>query len=192
MGGAASLVTVGQTALRVLKQLGVKAGQTLLIHGAAGSVGIIAVQLAVARGITVIGTAAERDLERVTALGATAVRYGDGWAERVKAAAPGGVDFVFDAAGAGVLADSVALAGDAARVITIADMSAASTASASAAQHPPTGRPSLPELVQLPPPEGSPSRSGAPTRWRRPPRRTPTWKPTATTARSSCSLEEEG
>ncbi|MFD7057121.1 NADP-dependent oxidoreductase [Streptomyces mirabilis] len=146
---AASLVTVGQTAARVLDQLGVQAGQTLLIHGAAGSVGVIAVQLAAARGITVIGTAAERDLERVTALGATAVRYGDGWVERVKAAAPGGVDFVFDASGAGVLADSVALTGDAAKVITIADMAAAQHGVRFSAGTSEQGRQSLPELVQL-------------------------------------------
>ncbi|MGW7001235.1 NADP-dependent oxidoreductase [Streptomyces sp. NPDC054933] len=120
---AASLATVGETAFRAVKHLGVQAGQTLLIHGAGGSVGTIAVQLAAAQGITVVGTVAEDDIARVTALGATAVRYGDGWAERAKAAAPGGVDFVFDASGAGVLADSVALVGDAARVITIADPS---------------------------------------------------------------------
>lgn len=122
---AASLVTVGRTAFRVLRELGVRAGQTLLVHGAAGSVGTVAVQLAAARGITVVGTVGEHDIERVTALGATAVRYGDGWAERVKAAAPRGVDAVFDASGAGVLAESVALAGDSARVVTIADMTAA-------------------------------------------------------------------
>ncbi|MCP9213142.1 NADP-dependent oxidoreductase [Streptomyces cucumeris] len=122
---AASLVTVGRTASRVLAQLGVREGRTLLVHGAAGSVGFLAVQLAVARGITVIGTVGEHDVERVTALGATAVRYGDGWAQRVKAVAPQGVDFVLDASGAGVLADSVALTGDSAHVITIADMSAA-------------------------------------------------------------------
>jgi NADPH:quinone reductase-like Zn-dependent oxidoreductase len=122
---AAALVTVGEAAFRALSHLNVKAGQTLLIHGAAGSVGTIAVQLAVARGITVIGTAAAEDLERVTALGATAVRYGEGWSDRVRALAPDGVDAVFDTSGAGVLAESVALAGDAARVITIADESAA-------------------------------------------------------------------
>ncbi|MFB7667803.1 NADP-dependent oxidoreductase [Kitasatospora sp. NPDC056138] len=145
---AASLVTVGQTAFRVLGQLGVQAGRTLLVHGAAGSVGTVAVQLAAARGITVIGTAAERDLEQVGGLGATAVRYGDGWAERVTAAAPGGVDFVFDASGAGVLADSVALTGDAARVITIADMSAAQHGVRFSAGTAEDGQ-SLPELVRL-------------------------------------------
>jgi NADPH:quinone reductase-like Zn-dependent oxidoreductase len=122
---AASVISVGEAAFRVLKHLGLKAGQTLLILGAGGSVGTIAVQLAAARGVTVIGTAAEGDLARLTGLGATAVRYGDGWADRVRAAAPGGVDAVFDAAGAGLLADAIALAGDAARVITIADDNAA-------------------------------------------------------------------
>ena len=138
---AASVISVGEAAFRVLKHLGLKAGQTLLILGAGGSVGTIAVQLAAARGITVIGTAAEGDLERLTGLGATAVRYGDGWADRVRAAAPGGVDAVFDAAGAGLLADAIALAGDAARVITIADDNAADTACASPAPTRPTGRP---------------------------------------------------
>jgi NADPH:quinone reductase-like Zn-dependent oxidoreductase len=81
---AAALVTVGEAAYRGLAHLGVKAGQTLLIHGAAGSVGTIAVQLAVARGLTVIGTAAAGDLEHVTALGAVAIRYGDGRADPVR------------------------------------------------------------------------------------------------------------
>ncbi|MCG6497672.1 NADP-dependent oxidoreductase [Kitasatospora sp. A2-31] len=146
---AASLVTVSQTAHRVLGQLGVQPGQTLLVHGAAGSVGVIAAQLAAARGITVIGTAAERDLERVTALGATAVRYGDGWVERVEATAPDGVDVVFDASGAGVLADSVTLTGDPAKVITIADMSAQQHGVRFSAGTADQGEGALPELVQL-------------------------------------------
>jgi NADPH:quinone reductase-like Zn-dependent oxidoreductase len=125
METAAALVTVGEAAFRALSHLNVKAGQTLLIHGAAGSVGTIAVQLAVARGVTVVGTAAAEDLELVTALGAKAVRYGEGWADRVRVVAPDGVDAVLDTSGAGVLAESVALTGDAARVITIADESAA-------------------------------------------------------------------
>lgn len=120
---AAAMVTVGEAAYRAIEHLGVQPGQTLLIHGAGGSVGTIAVQVAAARGITVIGTAAEQDTERVNGLGARAVLYSEGWAERVKAAAPGGVDSVFDTSGAGVLADSVALVGDADKVITIADPS---------------------------------------------------------------------
>lgn len=122
---AAALVTVGETAYRGLHHLDARAGETLLIHGAGGSVGTIALQLAVARRITVIATAGGHDLERLTALGATAVPYGDGWVERVRAAAPQGVDRVFDTSGAGLLADSVALTGNAGQVITIADMAAA-------------------------------------------------------------------
>ncbi|MFI9272133.1 NADP-dependent oxidoreductase [Kitasatospora sp. NPDC052896] len=122
---AAGLVTVGETAYRGLHHLGAKAGDTLLIHGAGGSVGTIAVQLAAARGITVVGTVGAQEIERVSELGATAVRYGEGWVERVRTAAPQGVDYVLDCSGAGVLADSVTLVGDAARVITIADTAAA-------------------------------------------------------------------
>ncbi|GAA3131573.1 NADP-dependent oxidoreductase [Streptomyces echinatus] len=122
---AAALPTVGETAFRALKHLDLTPGETLLIHGSAGSVGAIALQLATARGITVVATAGADDLERVTALGATAVTYGPGWRERVLAAAPQGVDAVFDTSGAGVLGESVDLVGGPDRVITIADMNAA-------------------------------------------------------------------
>jgi NADPH:quinone reductase-like Zn-dependent oxidoreductase len=146
---AAAVVTVGEAAFRGLKHLGLKAGQTLLVLGAGGSVGGIAVQLATARGITVIGTAAEGDLGRLAALGAAAVRYGDGWAQRVRAAAPAGVDAVFDTSGAGILADAVALAGDAAHVITIADANAAEHGVRFTGQDPADRAPeALPELAE--------------------------------------------
>jgi NADPH:quinone reductase-like Zn-dependent oxidoreductase len=148
--GAASVISVGEAAFRVLKHLGLKEGQTLVILGAGGSVGTIAVQLAAARGITVIGTAAEGDLERLTRLGATGVRYGDGWADRVRAVTPGGVDAVFDAAGAGLLTDAIALAGDVARVITIADDNAADTGVRFTGADPADRAPeALPELAAL-------------------------------------------
>jgi NADPH:quinone reductase-like Zn-dependent oxidoreductase len=134
----------------VLKHLGLKAGQTLLILGAGGSAGSIAAQLAVTRGITVIGTAAERDLARLNGFGVTAVEYGDGWADRVRAAAPAGVDAVFDAAGAGLLADAIGLAGDPARVITIADESAPEHGVRFTGQDPADRAPeALPELAAL-------------------------------------------
>jgi NADPH:quinone reductase-like Zn-dependent oxidoreductase len=120
---AAALVTIGETAYRALAHLDISPEQTLLVHGAGGAVGAIAVQLAVARGVTVVGTAGEHDLDRVSKFGAVAVRYGDGWAQRVRDAVPGGVvDRVLDAAGAGVLAESISLTGDARRVLTIADL----------------------------------------------------------------------
>lgn len=121
---AAALPSAGEAAYRALKHLDLKSGQTLLIHGAGGSVGAIAVQLAVARGITVIGTASQQDLQRVTALGGVAVLYGSGWLDRARLAAPQGVDAVFDTSGAGVLPESIDLVGSPTNVITIADMAA--------------------------------------------------------------------
>jgi NADPH:quinone reductase-like Zn-dependent oxidoreductase len=88
---AGSLAGAGGTAYAVLKKLGVKAGETLLIHAAAGGVGTFAVQLAKAQGVNVIGTTGEANHEYLRSLGATPVSYGDGLLERVRAAAPDGV-----------------------------------------------------------------------------------------------------
>ncbi|HEY3709084.1 MAG TPA: NADP-dependent oxidoreductase [Amycolatopsis sp.] len=120
-GGAAGAV---ESATRVLDRLAVGAGDTVLVQGAAGGVGTVAVQLAVARGATVIGTASERNHEFLRSLSAVPTTYGTGLAERIHALAPSGVDAVFDCAG-GALPDLVAIAGDAARVVTIADATAA-------------------------------------------------------------------
>ncbi|KQX45609.1 MULTISPECIES: NADP-dependent oxidoreductase [unclassified Streptomyces] len=125
---AASLPVAGETAQRVLDLIGVREGETLFLHGAAGVVGSVAVQLAVAAGITVVGSASESNHAYLRELGAIPVAYGDGLADRVRAAAPGGVDAVFDAAGHGVLPVAIELlGGDAApkeRIATIADTEA--------------------------------------------------------------------
>ena len=121
---AAALPVAAETALRVLRLLEVTQGDTLLIHGAAGGVGTVAVQLAVARGATVIGTASEANHDHLRGLGATPVLYGEGLVDRVRAAAPDGVDAVFDAAGRGALPDSIALRGGTSRIVTIADPAA--------------------------------------------------------------------
>ena len=121
---AASLPVAAETALRVLRVLEVTQGDTLLIHGAAGGVGTVAVQLAIARGATVVGTASEANHDHLRELGAIPVLYGDGLVERVRAAAPDGVDAVFDAAGRGALPDSIELRGGASRIVTIADPAA--------------------------------------------------------------------
>ncbi|MFC4032368.1 NADP-dependent oxidoreductase [Streptomyces polygonati] len=120
-GGAAGAV---ETATRVLDRLAVGAGRTVLVQGAAGGVGTVAVQLAVARGAIVIGTASEANHDFLRSLGAEPTTYGTGLAERIRALAPAGVDAVFDCAG-GALPDLVAIAGDPARVVTIADLTAA-------------------------------------------------------------------
>jgi NADPH:quinone reductase-like Zn-dependent oxidoreductase len=64
---AVTLPVAVDTATRNLDLLKVGAGDTLLIHGASGAVGVVAVQLAVARGATVIGTASQANEERVGA-----------------------------------------------------------------------------------------------------------------------------
>jgi NADPH:quinone reductase-like Zn-dependent oxidoreductase len=122
---AAALPSVTETAMRALDQLGVKTGDTLLINGASGSVGGAAVQLAVARGARVIGTAGPANQDYLRSLGAEPVAYGDGFADRVRTLAPDGVDLALDAAGSGVLAELVELAGGAGQVITIADFAGA-------------------------------------------------------------------
>ena len=90
----------------------------------AGSVGIIATQLAVSRSVTVIGAAAPRDHDLVRSLGGVPVSYGAGLADRVRVISPS-VDAVLDAAGKGELRDAIALAGGPARVMTLADEHAA-------------------------------------------------------------------
>ncbi|MFI5935142.1 NADP-dependent oxidoreductase [Actinoplanes sp. NPDC051494] len=115
-GGMAANV---ETATRTLDRLKVGAGTTLLIEGAAGGVGTVAVQLAVARGARVIGTASEHNHEFLRGLGAIPVTYGPGLAERA-----GAVDAVLDCVGSGSLGDLVAIAGDPGKVVTIADFGA--------------------------------------------------------------------
>src|SRR6201999_2079766 len=118
---AAALPAAVETATRALDQLGVTSGTTLLINGASGSVGSAAVQLAVARGARVIGTASPANHDYLRSLGADPVAYGDGLTERVRALAPGGVDLALDAAGSGVLPELIELAGGAGHVLTVAD-----------------------------------------------------------------------
>ncbi|MGW2251625.1 NADP-dependent oxidoreductase [Kitasatospora sp. NPDC001660] len=123
---AAAIPVAAETAERALDTLGARAGETLLVHGAAGGVGTLVLQFARVRGITVVGTASEANHAHLRELGAIPVAYGDGLAERVRAAAPGGVDRVLDAAGlGGVLPLSIELAGGADRVLTIVDIAGA-------------------------------------------------------------------
>jgi len=123
--GAAALPAAVETATRALDQLGAESGSTLLINGASGSVGSAAVQLAVVRGARVIGTASAANHSYLRSLGAEPVAYGEGFAGRVRALAPGGVDVALDVAGSGVLPELIELAGGAGHVVTIADFAGA-------------------------------------------------------------------
>ncbi|MEV5491121.1 NADP-dependent oxidoreductase [Streptomyces bobili] len=121
---AVALPVAGETSERVLNLLGVSAGETVLMHGASGAVGTLAVQLATARGARVIATAGPSNQDYLASLGATATVYGAGLVERVRALAPDGVDAVFDLAGKGALEDSITLRGGTERIVTIADVGA--------------------------------------------------------------------
>ncbi|OKJ08276.1 NADP-dependent oxidoreductase [Kitasatospora sp. CB01950] len=123
---AAALPVAAETSERILGVLGVQPGETLLVHGAAGGVGTLLLQFARARGITVVGTASEANHAYLRELGAIPVAYGEGLAERVRAAAPGGVDRALDAAGkADEVPVSIELTGSADRVLTITSPMAA-------------------------------------------------------------------
>ncbi|MFB7075714.1 NADP-dependent oxidoreductase, partial [Streptomyces sp. NPDC056290] len=81
---AAGYPSVMETALRVLGEVGVRPGQTLLVSGASGGVGSAVLQIARDRGITVIGTAGAASQDYLRGLGALATTYGEGWVERVR------------------------------------------------------------------------------------------------------------
>lgn len=118
---AGVLSASGQTAWTALDELGVAAGDTLLIHAAAGGVGSFAVQLGRVRGATVVGTASERNHDYLRSLGAVPVTYGPGLADRVRALAPDGVDAALDCIGGDALDVSLELIGSTDRIVTIAD-----------------------------------------------------------------------
>ena len=122
---AAGLPVALETATRSLDQLGVGQGISVLINGAAGGIGSTAVQLAIARGARVIGTASTANHDYLRALGAEPVTYGEGLVERVRALAPDGVDVALDVAGSGVLPELIELAGGAKNVVTLADFDGA-------------------------------------------------------------------
>jgi NADPH:quinone reductase-like Zn-dependent oxidoreductase len=82
--GAAGLPVAVETAVRTLDLLGVGAGSTVVINGAADAVGSAAVQIAVARGARVIGTASPGNHEYLRSFGAELTTYGDGLAKRLR------------------------------------------------------------------------------------------------------------
>lgn len=114
------LPLAGLTALQSLNALRVGAGDTVLVHAAAGGVGHLAVQIARARGARVIGTAGERNHDYLRGLGAEPVTYGDGLTERVRALAPGGVSTVADFVG-GQLETTLAVLAEGGRHVSVAD-----------------------------------------------------------------------
>jgi NADPH2:quinone reductase len=118
---AGGLMVTGVTAVHALAATGVGPGDTVVIHGASGGVGLMAVQLAVADGARVIGTASEAGQTHLRRLGAEPVAYGDGLLDRLRDLAPEGVDAAIDTVGTDEAIDaSVALVADRDRIATIA------------------------------------------------------------------------
>jgi NADPH:quinone reductase-like Zn-dependent oxidoreductase len=129
--GAAALPVAVETATRTLDLLKVAEGQTVLVNGAAGAVGIATVQLARERGARVIGTASPGNHDYLRSYGAEATTYGDGLVERVRAIAGRAgpvIDRAIDDAGGGALPALVELAGGPQNVVTIADYEGAQQA----------------------------------------------------------------
>jgi NADPH:quinone reductase-like Zn-dependent oxidoreductase len=118
---AGGLLLTGATAVHTLEATGVGAEDTVLIHGGSGGVGLFAVQLAVARGATVLATASPAKHDLLRELGAVPVSYGVGLAERVRGAAAGGVTAAIDLIGTDEAVDvSIELVADRRRIATIA------------------------------------------------------------------------
>jgi NADPH:quinone reductase-like Zn-dependent oxidoreductase len=122
---AGSLFVAGCTAYATLRAVAAGAGDTVVVAGAAGGVGAIAVQLAVAAGATVIGVASERQHPWLRDHGVIPVAYGEGVEQRIREAAEGPVDAFIDLVGGDYVQLALALGVAPQRIDTIVDFGAA-------------------------------------------------------------------
>jgi NADPH:quinone reductase len=119
---AANLLLVGTTAADLLHTSAARDGETVLLHGAGGAVGVSVLQQARALGVRIVGTASAANFDFVRRFGAIPVEYGPGLLDRVQAAAPDGVSAALDTVGSTEAGDvSLAVVKDRSRVVTIAD-----------------------------------------------------------------------
>ncbi|MFB2597171.1 NADP-dependent oxidoreductase [Herbiconiux sp. P17] len=121
---AATLYVAGTTGFAAVRAVGADLGDVVVVAGAAGGVGIFAAQLARHAGATVVGTAREDDHDFLRSLEIIPVTYGEGVAERIRAAVPEGVDAFIDTHGSGNVATAIELGVSPARIDTIADFAA--------------------------------------------------------------------
>jgi NADPH:quinone reductase len=118
---AANLLLAGSTAAESLHVVGVRSGETILVHGASGAVGVSVLQQAREIGAHVIGTASEARFDEVRRFGGFPVAYGIGLEQRVRDAAPDGISAAIDTVGTDEAIDvSLALVADRKRIVTIA------------------------------------------------------------------------
>jgi len=122
---AGGLKVAGTTAYAAVRTVAPKSGETVAVSGAAGGVGTITVQLLSRAGARVIGIAGESNAGWLRSVGVEPVTYGDGLADRLRAAAPGGIDAFIDTFGGGYVEIAVDLAVDPGRIETIADFAGA-------------------------------------------------------------------
>lgn len=120
---AATLPVAAATAYDGVTQLGLKEGQTLLINGIGGGVGVAAAQIARDLGMNVIGTGSEDKRTMVETLGATLIPSGDGVADRIREIMPDGVDAILDLAGGDALRAVAELVSDKTKLISAGDFS---------------------------------------------------------------------
>jgi NADPH:quinone reductase-like Zn-dependent oxidoreductase len=122
---AGALFVVGTTAYATVRSVALKAGDTVVVSGAAGGVGSIAVQLAREAGAKVIGLAGAANHQWLTDHGVIPIAYGDGVEERIRSASGGTVDAFVDTFGGGYVELALKLGVPATRIDTIIDFAAA-------------------------------------------------------------------
>lgn len=123
-GVAATLYVAGTTALAMIRAVPVQQGDTAVIAGAAGGVGVFLTQLAVGAGARVIAIAGEANHRWLRDRGAEPVAHGDGLEQRLREAAPDGITAFYDCFGGGYTDLAIALGVPADRVDTIIDFAA--------------------------------------------------------------------
>jgi len=121
---AGSLFVAGSTAYAAVRAVGASSGDTVVVAGATGGVGSIAVQLTRLAGATVVGLASEAGHDWLTGHGVIPVSYGEGAADRIREAAGGKIDAFIDAFGAGYVQLALELGVRPERIDTIANFSA--------------------------------------------------------------------
>jgi NADPH:quinone reductase len=144
---AGGLYVAGTTAVGVVNAVAPHQGETVVVSGAAGGVGVMAVQLARRDGADVIGLASDANADWLTAHGIRPVPYGDGLADRLQKAAPGGVDAWIDLHGGGYLDQAAALGVPPERMATVIDFDGADRTGGQAVFG--AGTPAAPALTLL-------------------------------------------
>lgn len=122
---AAVVPVAAATAVSVVAALNPQRGETLVVAGASGGVGIVTCQLTRRTGARVIGTASERNHDFLRSLGVDPTPYGEGVENRIRALAPEGIDAFADCHGDGNVDLAVALGVSPDRINTIVDFGAA-------------------------------------------------------------------